>query len=255
MFGNIWLSSALIVTAIFSASAMYKSYSDVQEAKQIQENYEIISEIKTLLAKQYNKNPQDITRDEIIANLPKGENWEKVLLLDRNKDSNLTNKALVNSNGNIELSQDEKLKLLALKAKLKNITDVSAITADTTTKKYTFNVGENNKNLVLNDSEIEKSIDKAIHFLEIEILYSGQTVSTTMTTLLADYTPEDKFIPYSKMYQDFRTTAEVSSNTILSSTELKNRKKAYFKSKIKEKLYLNETAIETKLYYQLKDLL
>ena len=125
MFGNIWLSSALIVTAIFSASAMYKSYSDVQEAKQIQENYEIISEIKTLLSKQYNKNPQDITRDEIIVHLPKGENWEKVLLLDRNKSSNLTNKELVYISGNGELSQDEKLKLLALKAKLKNIIDVS----------------------------------------------------------------------------------------------------------------------------------
>lgn len=50
MLGNIWLSSALIVTAIFSASAIYKSYSDIQEAKQIQEHYQIISEIKTLLA-------------------------------------------------------------------------------------------------------------------------------------------------------------------------------------------------------------
>ena len=69
MLGNIWLSSALIVTAIFSASAMYKSYSDLQETRQIQENYEIISNIKTLLAKQYNKNPEDVTRDEIIAHL------------------------------------------------------------------------------------------------------------------------------------------------------------------------------------------
>ena len=118
MLGNIWLSSALIVTAIFSAGAMYKSYSDIQEAKQIQEHYEIISDIKTLLSKQYNKNPQDITRDEIIAHLPKGENWEKVLLLDRNKDSNLTNKELVNEDGKFELSENEKLKILALKARI-----------------------------------------------------------------------------------------------------------------------------------------
>ena len=69
MIGNIWLSSALIIIAIFSSSALYKSYSDIQEAKQIQENYEIISNIKTLLAKQYNKNPEDVTRDEIIAHL------------------------------------------------------------------------------------------------------------------------------------------------------------------------------------------
>ncbi len=248
MFGNIWLSSALIVTAIFSASAMYKSYSDVQEAKQIQENYEIISEIKTLLAKQYNKNPDEITRDEIIANLPKGENWEKVLLLDRNKSSNLTNKELVNSNGKIEISQDEKLKLLALKAKLKNITDVSSITADSTTKKYTLDVGENNKNQVANDMEFEKSINRAIHFLEVEILYSNKTVSETMTKLLAD---GNNFIPYDKMYQDFK----YSNETSISVDVLKSRKQDYFKSKLKEKLYLNETAVETKLYYQLKDVL
>jgi hypothetical protein len=235
---------------------MYKSYSDVQEAKQIQENYEIISEIKTLIAKQYNKDPQDITRDEIIAHLPKGENWEKVLLLDRNKSSNLSNKELVNSDGKLEISQDEKLKLLALKAKLKNITAVDAITADTTTKKYTFEIGENNKNETLYDKDIENSINRAIHFLEVEILYSGKTVSETMTKLLAD---ENNFIPYDKMYQDFRTTSEISSNkTFTTSTELEDlkvRKQTYFKLKIKENLYLNETAMETKLYNQLKDVL
>lgn len=256
MLGNIWLSSALIVTAIFSASAMYKSYSDIQDAKQIQEDYQIISEIKTLLAKQYNKNPQDITRDEIIANLPKGKNWEKVLLLDRNESSNLTNKELLNSAGKIELSQDEKLKLLALKAKLKNITDISTITIDSSTKKYTFNVGVNNKNAVLNDASIEDSIDRAINFLGVEILYSSKTVTETMTKLLAD---GNNFIPYDKMYQDFRTASEIASNkTFISPTELddlKTRKQNYFKSKIKEKLYLNETPIETKLYVQLKDVL
>ena len=104
MIGNIWLSSALIITAIFSSSALYKSYSDMQEAKQIQENYEIISDIKTLIAKQYNKNPEEITRDEIIAHLPRGGNWEKVLLLDRNKESNLPNKELVNEEGKLEIS-------------------------------------------------------------------------------------------------------------------------------------------------------
>lgn len=119
MIGNIWLSSALIITAIFSSSALYKSYSDIQEAKQIQENYEIISNIKTLLAKQYNKNPEDVTRDEIIAHLPSGGNWEKILLLDRNESSTLANKELINDEGKFEISEDQKLKLLALKAKLK----------------------------------------------------------------------------------------------------------------------------------------
>ena len=236
MLGNIWLSSALIVTAIFSAGAMYKSYSDIQEAKQIQEHYEIISEIKTLLAKQYNKNPDEITRDDIIAILPKGENWEKVLLLDRNKDSNLSNKELVNETGNFEISEDEKLKLLALKAKLKDVIDVTSI--EPVDKKYTFEVGKVEKNRVLKDIDIEDSITKAIHFLGTEILYSNKSVSETMDKLLAD---ENKFIPYDKLY------------FLEDSTD--DEKKAYFKSRIKDRLYQNENALETRLYKELKDIL
>jgi hypothetical protein len=232
---------------------MYKSYSDIQEAKQIQENYEIISNIKTLLAKQYNKNPQDITRDEIIANLPSGGNWEKVLLLDRNKDSNLLNKELVDEKGNFEISEDEKLKLLALKAKLKNITDISSITADSTTKKYTFEVGKIEKNAVLNDIEIEKSLTRAVNALGVEILYSGVTSpsSSFLDTILTKILEE--FTPYDSMYQEFRTASEISVNTILDTSETLKRKKDYFKSKIKEKLEKNETAMESRLYLLLKD--
>ena len=244
MLGNIWLSSALIVTAIFSAGAMYKSYSDIQEAKQIQEHYEIISEIKTLLAKQYNKNPQDITRDEIIAHLPSGGNWEKVLLLDRNKDSNLSNKELVNEDGNFDISQDEKLKLLALKAKLKNITDVNAVTL--IDGKYTFEVGENNKNVVSKDIDIEKSINIAIHSLAQDILY---TLNANKSVVLESIV--ERFTPYDELYFNFLKDAETS----ISDTELKNRKKAYFKSKIKEKLYKNESSMESRLYKELESLL
>lgn len=241
MFGNIWLSSALIVTAIFSTSAMYKSFSDIQEAKQIQEHYEIVSEIKTLLSRQYNKDSQDITRDEIIAHLPKGTNWEKVLLLDRNKDSTLSNKGLANNNGNFVISGDDKLKLLALKAKLKNITNVNLITP--INNEYTFEVGKLQKNVILKDNNIEDSINKAIHFLAEEILYSSANVDTSLNSILEDFTP------YSKLYQDFKNTGELT----LTDAELKSRQQNYFKSKIIEKLFLNETAIESRLYPLLKD--
>ena len=244
MLGNIWLSSALIVTAIFSASAMYKSYSDLQETRQIQENYEIISNIKTLLAKQYNKNPEDITRDEIIAHLPNGENWEKVLLLDRNKDSNLANKELVNEDGKFELSENEKLKILALKAKLKNITDVNAITL--TNGKYTFNVGEDNKNVVTKDIDIENSVNRAIHALSQDILYTtNPNKSTALESVIENFTP------YEELYFSFLKVGETSIGNL----ELKNRKKSYFKSKIKEKLYKNESSMETRLYKELETLL
>lgn len=244
MLGNIWLSSALTVTAIFSAGAIYKSYSDIQEAKQIQEHYEIISDIKTLIAKQYNKDPNKITRDEIIAHLPKGENWEKVLLLNRDKSSNLSNKELVNQSGDFEINEDEKLKLLALKAKLKDTIDVSNITA--TNNKYTFEVGQQNKNSVIKDIDIEESITKSIQILSEEILYkSGADKQTVLDTVI------DEFTPYDKFYFDFLKTGETS----ISETVLKSRQKVYFKSKIKERLYKNENALESRLYRELKDIL
>lgn len=244
MFGNIWLSSALIVTAIFSASAMYKSYSDIQEAKQIQEHYEIISEIKTLLAIQYNKNPNEITRDEIIVHLPNGGNWEKVFLLDRNADSTWTNKELINKDADIKISEDEKLKLLALKAKLKDITNVNTITP--VDGKYTFEIGINNKNTVSKDIDIEKSIERAIHSLSEDILY---TVNANKSTALESII--EKFTPYDELYFNFLKDGETS----ISDTELKNRKKDYFKSKIKEKLYQNESSMESRLYKELESLL
>lgn len=251
MLGNIWLSSALIVTAIFSASAMYKSYSDIQEAKQIQEHYEIVSEIKTLIAKQYNKNPNEITRDEIIAHLPDGENWEKVLLLDRNKDSHLSNKELVNEDGDIQISKDEKLKLLALKSKLKDISDVTAMTPEN--DKYTFKTSHMSQNIVLNDIAIKDSVEKAIHFLGVEILYSGTVTDDEAKTILNNIVIE--FTPSDKMYQEFRTQEEIDSNLDTKSDTIIDIKRAYFKLKMKEKLLLNETATETKLYLRLKEYL
>lgn len=249
MLGNIWLSSVLIVTAIFLTSSLYKAYSDVQDAKQIQEQYEIISEIKTLMAIQYNKNPKDVTIDEIIVHLPNGVNWEKVLLLDRkNKDGYLSNNGLVNSSADFVISEEEKLKLLAVKVKLKNLTNITNITPDANTKKYTFHVGEFEKNIVLKDVDIEKSVNKAIYILSVDILYSGESITTSfLDTKLQSII--DEFTPYDKMYQDFKNSGE----TTISDTELVKRKKDYFKSKIKEKLALNETATETRLYLLLKD--
>jgi hypothetical protein len=244
MLGNIWLSSALIVTAIFLTSSLYKSYSDIQEAKQIQENYEIVSEIKTLIAKQYNKNPQEITRDEIIAHLPKGGNWEKVLLLDRNKSSNLSNKELVNEEGNFVINENEKLKLLALKSKLKDIIVVDSISVND--NKYTFEVGILEKNVINKDIDIEDNLIRAIHSLSKEILY---TTNPNKTTVLNNILQE--FTPYDKLYFDFLNDGETSIDI----DTLKERKRQYFKLKIKEKLYLNSSSVETRLYKELETLL
>jgi len=242
MLGNIWLSSALIVTAIYSASSAYKSFSDAQEAKEIQENYQIITDIKTLLANQYNKNPDEVTRDEIMMHLPSGGNWEKVLLLNRNTNSTIDDDALVDEDGNFILNESEQLKLFALRAKLQNISSNEEVEDGT----HTFQVGNIEKNIVSKNQSIDKNVEIAIEFLSREILYT--TLTTTeiidkLETAISTYTP------YSDIYQDMKE----SDTEVLTAVELAQRQEEYFKERIKEKLILNENAMETKLYYYLKD--
>ena len=246
MLGNIWLSSALIIVAIYSASSVYKSYTDTQEAKQIQENYKIISDIKTLLANQYNKNPDEVTRDEIMMHLPSGGNWEKVLLLNRNRDSNLEDDALVDVDGNFVLNESEQLKLFALRAKLKNLSYTSTEEIDVKTKDHTFQVGMSEKNIIKKNESIDKSVEKAIEHLSVDILYGGsiETPAVILEETLTNYTP------YSDVYQDMKKDSDTSD---LTDEEVIERQKDYFKEKIEEKLILNENAMETKLYYLLKD--
>lgn len=246
MLGNIWLSSALIVTAIYSASSAYKSYSDAQEAKEIQENYEIISDIKTLLAKQYNKNPDEVTRDEIMIHLPVGGNWEKVLLLDRSNSSTIDNNALVDEDGNFVLNESEQLKLFALRAKLNNLSDSTTEELNEATKDYTFKVGKKDKNIVNKNESIEESVRKAIEYLSTAILYTTLTTSQIQSEL---ETAIDRYTPHSDIYQNMKET----SNEVLTDAELIIRKEEYFKKRIKEELILNKNAMETKLYYHLKD--
>lgn len=242
MLGNIWISSALVVIAIFSTGAIYKSYSDIKEAKQIQEHYEIVKYIKTKIALQYNLNPDEITRDDIIAHLPKGENWEKILLLDRDKSSNISNKELINAEGNITISADERLKVLALRAKL---LDNSQIEKDG--EEYNIKVGIDEKNSVKYDKDIEKSIDIIINVLAQNILYTSnpdKTQNTINSTIKG-------LIPYDKLYFTFLKDNETS----ISDTIKQERQLEFFKKKIKERLYKNESSIETKLYKELENLL
>jgi hypothetical protein len=61
----------------------------------------------------------------------------------------------------------------------------------------------------------------------------------------------ENFTPYEELYFSFLKVGETSIGNL----ELKNRKKSYFKSKIKEKLYKNESSMETRLYKELETLL
>jgi len=252
MFANLWISSALIVTLMFSAAAMYKSYSDVQEAKQVQEHYEIVSKIKTTLAKQYNKNPEEITREEIIAFLPSEGNWDKVLLLDRQASSSLDNDddILINEEGNIEINEEEKLKLLALRAKLKDIINLDEVQTTTENDKtfYTFEIGKNEKNNIINDIEIEKALTRVVDYLAQDILY-GENASNLsqgeFDTIIEELTP------YDNIYL-FDIEEALSDDDTLTEDELKDEKEKHFKEMLKEKLKRNESAIETKLFEEVK---
>lgn len=238
MIGNIFISSALVVVVIFSTGALFKSLSDIKEAKEIQEHYEIVKDIKTLLAKQYNINIEDITRDDIIGYLPQGENWEKVLLLDRRKDSKLgSNKDFINEEANITISKDEKLKLLALKAKLKDIQNTNELTEKD--NKIEVIIGKEGQNIYSKQQKLDDSIKIAINFLFQEIVYKSGDLKTKLDEALKDKV----FFDYSLIEYDFETT---------DSAELAAKRKVYLKQKIKDELLKNNNTINSSLYEKLE---
>lgn len=245
MLGNIWLSSALAVVAIFSASVAYKSYSDLQDVKHMQESYEIIRDIKTLLAYKYSIDPQDISRDEVIALLPQDGNWEWLLLLERTSSASLENDALLQEDGTLQISEEDKLKLFALRAKLKESgNDNSVSEVEISGKKnLILDVGIEEKNLSYKDEAIQKALQKVIH----ASLYSIETITKTdYDTLVEDN------IPYNLMYQDFSKDGETLP---LDDDILKQRKEEYFKQRVLEVLLKSQSPRDVKLYNKLKSFL
>lgn len=237
MLGNIWLTSAFVVTTIFSASVAYKSYSDIQDAKHIQESFEIILEVKEAIAKQYGKNQEDITRDEIIAYLPKGPNWEKVLLTSRYTKDSMDTNALLDENGDFILDENDKIKLLALKAKIKKYGLENSMLNENGKNK--FSISSINQSSLNEDEIISKKIDKTI-----EIMYLKKDTVLREFDLIID-----KQTPYDAIYHNMKKSSEIS----VTPTLMKQRKKEYFKKRIKEKLLLSKNSKDMSLYNILKD--
>jgi len=238
MIGNIWLYSTLTIATIFSASVAYKAYSDIQEAKDIQQSFEIISQIKQRVAKEYNKSPEDVTRDEVIAYLPKGPNWEKVLLVSRSSGNTLINSdALLNADGEFELDEDEKVKLLALNAKLKEYGIEQ--TQETSSNKVTFKMGMQEKNFSYKDNVIAEKVTKTI-----EILYLNKnSLDTEFTKIIQNNTP------YNYIYHDLKKTDTEKPST----SEVKLRKEVYFKKRIKQRLISSKNSRDIEIYDLIKD--
>lgn len=247
MLGKILISSSLVVISIFSAEALWKSLSDIKEAKQIQEHYEIVKDIKTQIALKYNINPENLTRNDIIAHLPKGENWEKILLLDRQKDSNLDNKEFINEQANITISEDEKLKLLALKLK----ENTSKIEVDTN-KNININIAYEFKNNVDYEKIIDKRVESTVAYLYSEILaivnnYSKDdteietAISNFLTNFKINLEEKDKtkniYVPFEQIKLDLTD----------------NEKIEFFKAKVKERIEQNSVGYEQRAVKFLKE--
>ena len=228
---------------MFLASSISNSKSNIKEAKEIQEQYEIIKDIKTLIAKQYNISPENITKNDIIAHLPKGENWEKILLLDR-KDSS---KEFVNDNANIVISEDEKIKLLALKAKLRdNISNF-----ETKNNNLNVEVASSLKNSIDYEKVVDKSVENAVAYLYSQILAtindeskSDSTVETTVSTFLTNFKTaleeKDKakniYVPFNDIKLDLTDTEKIE----------------YFKDKVRERIEQNSVGYEQRAVKFLK---
>lgn len=233
MIGNIWISSALVVISIFSASALWKSRSDTKEAKQILEQYEIIKDIKTLMAEKYNKPIEKITKYDIITMLPADSNWERVLLLNKNKIDDTNKVTILNDQANFVLSEDERIKLLALKTKLRDTINTDNLDLNN------IPVGNNKKNIIENKN-FEVQLENAITFL-INVnatIPFGTTSERFSCKDLKDCL--DKVVLLDKNFFDFSNIEGTDKAT-------------HIKTMLKNKLEKSENSYDAYLYYALKD--
>jgi len=183
MLANIFLTSALVVVAAIVSVSGYNYYLSILEAKQIQQTYDTVAEIKKILAKQYNKNPDEITRDELIAVLPKGKNWEKLFLSNPIDGQNMKNDSIIDENVNFVISQEDKLKLLAIKSKLKNMNDLSNSTVDESNNTIKFSVSSEEKNRLDSEKLVQKEIKKLkrVLFINLDSINNQDDLETIIT--------------------------------------------------------------------------
>lgn len=243
MIANIWITSSLIVSSIFLTGAIFKSYSDIQEAKQIQEHYETIKNIKSQIALRYNLDPNNINKDDIISHLPKGENWENILFTDRQNNS-ATKKDFLVSDGNITISKDERLKILALKAKIRDILDTNKL--EEIDNSYKINVGAENENTQSKERRLNENINKAINYLYNEIVMNSNNLSSADIDKIFEDKGIATLVEKNKLffyYEDLNST--VSALT-------KDDIKKYLKQKLKEELLTNSDSIKSALYEKIE---
>lgn len=247
MIGKIFISSALIISLMFLASSISNSKSTIREAKEIQEHYELVKEIKTMIAKEYNIDPENISRDDIIAHLPKGENWEKILLLDRQKGSSLEDKEFVDESANISISEDEKIKVLALKAKLRDGFS-NFKTEDDSLK---IDVASSLKSDINYEKAFEKNVENTVAYIYSQILTTinhnsktdseiSSSVDSFISSFLIDLNEKDKtknpYVPFDQIKLDLTDDEKIE----------------LFKDRLRQKLEQNSVGYEQRAVKYLK---
>ena len=140
---------------------------------------------------------------------------------------------------NKRASEDEKLKLLALRAKLKDTININDSNLEN--KKYKITIGTNAQNIISQDKDFEDRLNKAINYLASEILYSNKDITDTLEKVFNDIDPDknenkEGFFNYKNIYLE----------------DTDEKKKLYIKEKLKQRLEQNQNSIETRLYGELK---
>ncbi len=222
---KVFLTSSLVFMSIVTGIATYKAYVNTDKIKVIQENITLLQEIKTLISQQYQINPDKITRQELIALLPKNGHWDKLFLLNRNEsfDTAISDNIFLDPNGLAKISSNDKISLLAFRKKLKS-------NGTTSSDKVSFNIISKVESKNYDYKLIEEKLQNTIDYLVAEVIYQGKTLNQTkINTIIADFTP-----------------SQIKG-------ENKAKKQANFKKILKEKLKNSKKAQEGALYLKIKD--
>lgn len=227
MLGNIWISSALVITSIFTLFMVSKSYYDLKDAKEIQQSYELISQIKNNISSQYEKDLSEINKDEVLSFLPKNGVWENSILIDNEKE-------LLNDDGNLIINTDDKIKVFALESKLSNLNTLNNVQESNGEKVYTITKQTFHKR----DEQIKKEVLNLIESL------SYVTITESLLDELILDIPSN-LLRYQLLSEDENLTQE----------EFETKKKLYIKKLLKEKLENSTNLRDYQTYENCKDFL
>lgn len=261
MVNNVIVLSSLVVVSILFLGALNKSYDDIEKAKQVQESYDLLSQVKALIAKRYNKSEEDITRDDILSLLPDNTSFDKMLLQRRmyqDQDKKVTldekEKILLNKDAKVQISEKDKIALLALKVKLKSLIKkdkVEGTTASDNAFAYTILYEDEAQR----DKNLKKAIDNTIDYLFVKYQENPTSGSGTSSQTLDNNKFKEeakKFTPYNSITQK-QITDNSNGNTLSTTDEsqIKTKKEEFFQKLIIKEAKNSKDITRKKLYDKL----